>query len=317
VGASRQEFGGERFSRWLFNVALQVARLTRRRGAILMLFIFRLLACLPLWLLHTVGHMLGWLVFCASPAYRRRWLDNVACAGYRLRELAAAVGHAGCMALEAPRLWLAPERLACTLRNPECVEAAWRLGRGIVFLTPHMGCFEMAVQAAARRWADAHGPITVLYRPARQPWLADVMQHARQRPGVQAVPTNLQGVRHMLKALRLGRAVGLLPDQVPPQGQGLWAPFFGKPAYTMTLAARLVQQTGASVILARCERLAWGRGYVLHFETLAQPLATAPEAAVLQINQAMERLIRQSPKQYLWGYARYKAPRALPQEPLA
>ncbi len=159
----------------------------------------------------------------------------------------------------------------------------------------------------AQRWSSAHGPITILYRPARQRWLAEVMRSARNRPGIAAVPTTLQGVRQMLKALRRGEAVGLLPDQVPPQGLGLWSPFFGREAYTMTLAARLVQQTGASVILARCERLTFGRGYVLHLQDLAAPLAPELEAAVLQINQAMEQLIRQCPQQYLWGYAPLQA----------
>jgi len=301
----------------LFNVALQVARLTRRRGKILMRFVFCLFSRLPLWLLHAIGSLLGWLVFCVSPAYRKRVLGNAACAGYRLRDISAAVGHAGRMALEAPRLWLAPDKLPCAVRNADCVERAWALGRGIVFLTPHIGCFEMAVQAAARRWAEAHGPITVLYRPARQRWLADLMEPARQRPGVTAVPTTLHGVRQMLKALRAGQAVGLLPDQVPPQGQGLWAPFFGKNAYTMTLAARLVQQTGAAVVVARCERLSWGRGYVLHFAPLPRSLSVELPEAIGQLNQAMERVIRQSPEQYLWGYARYKQPRIPNTEPRA
>jgi len=117
-------------------------------------------------------------------------------------------------------------------------------------------------------------------------------------------------VRQMIKALRRGEAVGLLPDQVPPEGQGLWAPFFGREAYTMTLAVRLAQQTGATVLLARAERLPWGRGYDVYLEPLPEPLADTLEAAVLQINQAMEHVIRQCPQQYLWGYARYKQPRA-------
>ncbi len=277
--------------------------------------IFRLLSALPLWLLHAIGALLGWVAFCASPTYRRRFLANAARAGYRLRDVRAAVAHAGRMVAEAPRLWLAPEPPPCEVRNAECVQRAWEQGRGIVFLTPHIGCFEMSVQEGARRWSQEHGPFTILYRPARQPWLARVMQTVRNRPGIAAVPTTLQGVRQMLKALRAGRAVGLLPDQVPPQGQGLWSPFFGQSAYTMTLAARLVQQTGAAVILARCERLPRGRGYVLHLQALEQPLAPTLDAAVLQINQAMERLIRQSPDQYLWGYARYKQPRAEAQQP--
>jgi KDO2-lipid IV(A) lauroyltransferase len=114
----------------------------------------------------------------------------------------------------------------------------------------------------------------------------------------------------MIKALRRGEGVGLLPDQVPPEGQGLWAPFFGRNAYTMTLAARLAQQTGATVLLARCERLSWGRGFLLVIEPLPAALDDSLEAAVLQINRAMEHVIRQCPDQYLWGYARYKQPRA-------
>lgn len=275
-------------------------------------FAFRLFSALPLPLLHAIGAMLGWVAFLASPTYRRRFLANAAQAGYAFGQVRAAVAHAGRMVAETPRLWLASEPPRCEAVGTECVEQAWAQGRGIVFLTPHIGCFEMSIQEGARRWAGAHGPFTILYRPARQPWLAKLMRTARSRSGITAVPTTLNGVRQMLKSLRHGQAVGLLPDQVPPQGLGLWSPFFGRPAYTMTLAARLAQQTGAAVILARCERLAWGRGYRLHLEPLGEPLARGLEDGVRQINAAMERLIRQSPEQYLWGYARYKEPRSEP-----
>ena len=275
-----------------------------------MSFLFRFLSLWPLWLLHGLGAALGWVAFCASPTYRRRFLANAQLAGYRFAQVRAAVGHAGRMAAELPRLWLGALP-ACRFENAECVERAWAEGKGIVFLTPHLGCFELSVQAAAQRWSAAHGPITILYRPARQRWLAEVMRTARNRPGVQAVPTELMGVRQMIKALRRGEAVGLLPDQVPPDGQGLWVPFFGRAAYTMTLAARLAQQTGAAVVLARCEREPWGRGYHLYLEELATPLSDVLELAVQQINQAMEQTIRQCPQQYLWGDARYKQPRPL------
>ena len=252
---------------------------------------------------------MGWAAFLASPIYRRRLVENAALAGYRFAQVRAAVGHAGRMVAELPRLWLgAPP--PCRLVGEACVNEAYAAGRGIVFLTPHLGCFELSVQAAARRWSAERGPITVLYRPARQAWLAKVMETARNRPGVQAVPTTLAGVRHMIKALRRGEAVGLLPDQVPPLGQGIWSPVFGREAYTMTLAARLALQTGAAVVLARCERLPWGRGFVTYFEPLAAPLQQPLELAVQHINYAMEHTIAQCPQQYLWGYGRYKQPRA-------
>lgn len=256
-----------------------------------------------------MGAAMGWVVFAVSPVYRKRLVENARRAGYRFGEVRAAVGHAGRMVAELPRLWLGAP-LPSRMTGEACVEQAYAAGRGIVFLTPHQGCFELSAQVAARRWSAARGPITVLYRPARQAWLASVMETARNRPGMLAVPTTLSGVRQMIKALRRGEAVGLLPDQVPPDGQGVWSPFFGRDAYTMTLAVRLAQQTGAAVVLARCERLPWGRGFVTHFEPLPVPLDERLESAVLQINQAMEHLIRQCPQQYLWGYARYKQPRA-------
>jgi KDO2-lipid IV(A) lauroyltransferase len=172
-----------------------------------------------------------------------------------------------------------------------------------------MGCFEITAQALASRFGGAHGPLTVLYRPARHAGLAEVMEQARSRPGLEAVPTTLSGVRQMIKALRAGQAVGLLPDQVPPEGMGQWAPFFGKPAYTMTLAARLAAQTGARVVLIWGERLSWGRGFRVHTQALGHDLSSDLGVAVVQINQAMERMILACPAQYLWGYARYKSPR--------
>ncbi|MCI5071125.1 lysophospholipid acyltransferase family protein [Acidovorax sp.] len=271
--------------------------------------VFRFFSVFPLWLLHIMGAAMGWVAFCASPTYRRRFLANAALAGYSFGAVRAAVAHAGRMVAELPRLWLGAP-LPCRIEGEACVEQGYAAGRGILYLTPHLGCFELSAQAAARRWSAERGPITVLYRPARQAWLAKVMETARNRPGMLAVPTTLAGVRQMIKALRRGEAVGLLPDQVPPEGQGVWAPFFGRDAYTMTLAVRLAQQTGAAVVLARCERLSWGRGYVTHFEPLPAPLSADMEQAVRQINQAMEHLIRQCPEQYLWGYARYKQPRA-------
>ena len=109
--------------------------------------------------------------------------------------------------------------------------------------------------------------------------------------------------------------MGLLPDQVPPDGQGVWAPFFGLPAYTMTLAARLAQQTGAHCMVLRCERLPRGAGYVVHASELVRPLpagsdaASQVEAATI-VNETMQREILADPGQYLWGYNRYKPPRA-------
>lgn len=263
------------------------------------------MAVLPLWLLHAVGHALGWLAFGLSPTYRRRFLANAAQAGFRFGEVRAAVAAGGRLIAEVPRLWFGrPVRVEWD--GAELIEAARAQGRGIVFLTPHLGCFEVTAQGYAERF----GTITVLYRPARKAWLRELVDTARARTRLETAPTTLAGVRQMLRTLRAGDAVGLLPDQVPPQGLGVWAPFFGRAAYTMTLPARLVQQTGALLLLAWGERLSWGRGFRIHLRAWDGELPADPQAAAAEVNLRMERLVRECPQQYLWGYARYKQPRS-------
>ncbi len=276
------------------------------------MFLLRLWSRLPLGLLHALGAVAGWLTFLASASYRRRLLAHARLAGVSPW---GAVASAGRMLFEIPWLWLRPRQQLLGARaqweGAERLEAALAQGRGLLMMTPHLGCFEVAAQAYAERFG-AHAPMTALYRPARQPWLRELVAASRDRDGLQAAPATLTGVRQMLRALKKGQCVGLLPDQVPPEGMGVWVPFFGRPAYTMTLAARLLQQTGAAVVLLWCERLPWGRGFVVHVRDFpALPQQADLEQATLAVNQAMERLILEAPQQYLWGYNRFKAPRGL------
>ena len=266
--------------------------------------LFRLLAVLPLPVLHAVGAALGWLAFLLSPTYRRRFLGNARQAGYGFAPVRAAIGEAGKLVGEVPRLWFGRSAVL-QWEGAELIEAARRAGRGIIFLTPHLGCFEVTAQGYAQRY----GPITVLYRPARKAWLRGLVDTARARANLATAPTTLAGVRQMLRALKAGEAVGLLPDQVPPEGLGVWAPFFGRDAYTMTLPARLAQQSGALLLLAWGERLAWGRGYRIRLREWRGDVPRDPASAARETNARMEQLVRECPQQYLWGYARYKQPR--------
>lgn len=250
---------------------------------------------------------MGWLAFLLSPTYRRRFLANVAQAGYRFSQVRQAVAEAGKMIGEVPRLWFGATP-PVHWEAADTIQALRAQGRGIVFLTPHLGCFEVTAQSYARQF----GPVTVLYRPARKPWLQEVVATARERPNLSAVPTTLAGVRQMLRTLKSGGAVGLLPDQVPPNGLGVWAPFFGRDAYTMTLPVRLVQQTGAALLLVWGERLPRGSGYHVHVRQFEGELARDVREAAAQVNAEMERMVRAGPGQYLWGYARYKQPRGEP-----
>jgi KDO2-lipid IV(A) lauroyltransferase len=284
-----------------------------------MIFVFKCFSYLPLWLAHGIGAALGWLVFALSPTYRGRFLSNSKQAGYTFSAVKGAIASSGRMVAELPKLWMSTSgksqgkaEASFTWRGKEHIEAAYAAGKGVIFLTPHLGSFEMIGQAWGQDFGKAHGNFTVLFRPARKSWMAQLVANSRNRPGLATVPTNLSGVRQMIKALRKGEAVGLLPDQVPPDGMGLWTPFFGKNAYTMTLAARLSAQTGATVLVGFGERLSLGRGYVLHIHPLKQvnqQLSENLKTAVQQMNAEMEALIRTCPTQFLWGYGRYKEPR--------
>lgn len=269
--------------------------------------IFTLLSRLPLPWLHRLGAVLGWLAYLLSGRYRKHFRANLVQAGFdepRIRR--AAIAAAGKSVLELPAIWLRPHAEVAgwvrELVGREAYDEAAAKGKGVLFLTPHLGCFDVTAQF----FTHGFGPMTVLYRPPRQPWLQPIMDAGRNRPNMTAAATDLRGVRSLMKALKARESVGMLPDQVPSRGEGEWADFFGRPAYTMTLAARLVESTGAAIVLAYGERLPDGKGYRLHAQRMPERLAD--ESPARWINRAMEGVIRQCPEQYLWAYNRYKVP---------
>ncbi len=287
-----------------------------------MLWIFRFFSVWPLAALHALGGLLGWLVWALSPRYRAQFRANVAQAGLPFEVARPAIAEAGRFVAELPRLWMRPQEQSCLgnvqLQGLEHAENAFAQQRGVIFFGPHCGSFELGPQALAELYGPAHGPITAIYRPARKAWLARLEQIARNRACLTVVPASLSGIRLMHKTLKANQAVALLTDQVPPEGLGLWAPFFGRPAYTMTLAARLALQSGAVLLPVSCERLPRGRGYVLKIWPAVTGLDAAEPSdrprsnmlhAVTQINRAIEAIVLSQPGQYLWAYARYKTPR--------
>jgi len=281
--------------------------------------LIRFLSLLPLPLLHNLGALLGWLAYVCSPTYRRHLNENAAFAGFsRSTERLAAAAEAGKSILELPKIWLRPldEVVARVVRVSgwELVEAAWRgkdSRHGILFLTPHLGCFEITAQYYA-----SLRPITVLFRPPKLAWLKPLVE-GRRSANLDLAAADFGGVRALMKAMKRGEAIGMLPDQVPGTGEGVWVPFFGHPAYTMTLAVRLAEG-GATVLLAYAERLAYGAGYHLKLRPLPAPLLGTLDERVRQINQELEKLILECPEQYHWGYNRYKVPAgAMPPDSVA
>lgn len=278
-----------------------------------MLILFDVFSRLPLSVLHRLGAFLGWIIYLTSKRYSSRLRENLEYSGIEGGDqlLHTNIREAGKGVMELPWVWKRSlvEVVASVKRihGWEHLEVANAQRKGVIMLTPHIGCFEVIGLYVA-----AHQPFTCMYRPPRYPSLDKLMHQGRGRGQMKLVPADLGGVRHLLKALKRGEAIGVLPDQVPGNGEGEWAPFFGRPAYTMTLIGRLIQVSGAPVVMCHSERLPDGEGFALYFSTLTfDPEQSMPE----QLNEALEAVIRKHPAQYLWSYNRYKVPRgALPPE---
>lgn len=279
--------------------------------------LLQLVGHLPLPVLHLAGSGLGLLAYLLAPRYRRRQRANL-----RMTQLATTsrdysrlcwrnARESGKAVTELLAAWVrSPAVVAGWVREVvgwQHVETAQQAGRGIIFVTPHLGCYDIA-----GRYISTRMPLAALYRPPKLRWLEPLMNAGRARSDTDMAATDTAGVRTLLKALKTGRAIFVLPDQVPGQGDGEWAPFFGQPAYTMTLLPRLASSTGATVVMLYGERLPWGRGYRLHFSLLPQPFTGARQQDAHVLNQAVEALVRQCPEQYLWSYNRYKNPTGQP-----
>lgn len=213
-----------------------------------------------------------------------------------------------CLALELPATWQrGPERL---LRTVDGREAAARLGRaeqagrGVLLLVPHLGNWELLclwLQALA----PPDRPFTALYRPLRDPTLDRWLHAARERTGARLVATDGRGLRVLLRALRAGGVVAVLPDQVPPPMAAVAAPFFGRDALTMTLVRALVRRHDPAVLTATALRTA--HGHLVRLLDVDPGLGdTDRRRAAAALNRSLEACIALAPEQYQWGYKRWR-----------
>lgn len=284
--------------------------------------LFRAIGRLPLRLNHGFGASLGWMAWCLSPRHRRITRETfqqfLRATGSDKTNLNTVIGELGRGVSELAIAWTAPvEKLYAMVR--ECdgwqyVDAARASAQPIIFVTPHLGCYDIA-----GRYLESRIPVVALYRSPKLAWLEPIMQAGRTRGEGSTARADAAGVRTLLKTLKRGGSIVILPDQVPaPEGgkaDGVWADFFSRPAYTMTLLPRLAESTNAAVLFFFAERLAKGRGYKVHILPMTEPYSTDKNIAALQTNAMVEKLVRMCPQQYLWGYNRYKQPAGAPMAP--
>ena len=267
--------------------------------------IFKFFGILSLPSLHRLGAALGWLTYACSPKSAETIKNNIINSGLAKNPeqfkqiLNENIAESGKAVLETMAIWQKKEADILTLVKQvhgwPLVNDALQRGKGIIFLTPHLGCFEIG----PIYYGSKH-PVTVLYRPPKLAVLQQFILQGRTRTGVTLAQANTDGVRKLLQALKRNEAIGILPDQIPHAGEGEWADFFGRPAYTMTLASKLAEKTGATVLMVFSERLNNGAGFDIYISQVPSIATTA------LLNKAIEQQIALKPAQYLWRYDRYK-----------
>ena len=274
-------------------------------------WVLRTNARLPLPVLHGIANLIGSLLAIIPGKRVATCHTNIkACfpelSAFQQRRLARKSFRQIAKGLmEVGKLWLRPaEKNLAMIRSvhgEQHVTESLEAGKGVILATPHLGSWELFGS-----YCSAQYPLTSMYQKPPLKGLNKLIKDGREDSGGRYVPTDNSGIRALLKALRSGELIGILPDQVPSQG-GVLAPFFGRPALTMNLLSSLAGKTNATVIFGFAERLPWSRGYKLHFLPPDELISTAPlEESAARINTQVEKCIRMAPDQYLWVYKRFQ-----------
>ncbi|MFP5305704.1 MAG: lysophospholipid acyltransferase family protein [Gammaproteobacteria bacterium] len=276
-----------------------------------MRLLFHVLARVPLPILQGLGNLIGWLLWLFPNGRRRAAYLNIGLCLPQLRPaerhrlVRRSLCHEIKTVLEMPVVWLASESRVLGLvkewRGGEVIDEALAQGKGMLLLTLHQGNWEACAIPFSKRY-----PATGLYKP--QPGAIEALSlQGRRRFGGKMLAAEGGVGRRVIEVLRRQETVYFMPDQDPPPGRGVFAPFFGVAAHTPTLVAKLVQRTGTPVVFFYGERLAWGRGFIAHWfaappEIYSEDLATS----VAAMNAGLERCARDCPEQYWWGYKRFR-----------
>ena len=283
--------------------------------------LLKLVSLLPLSVLHRLGAFLGVCAFWFGPTYRRKLRTNLRQAGLdEDRVMPVAVRHAGMQAVEMAWVWKRSNadvmaHIAEDESAAKIVAEAVAEGKSLIFMTPHVGCYEVSPIWVYEKCLKPLGKkFTILYREPKQKFVRKTVANGRLREGMDPAPADLSGVRKIIRAMRAGGALGCLPDQVPGRGEGVWASFFGRPAFTMTFPVKMARQFDAALFIVWTVRHP-GKGWEVHLRRWELPEADegddAMKAGVEAMNRQIEAAIHEAPEQYIWNYTRYKCPKGV------
>ncbi|MBT8139137.1 MAG: lysophospholipid acyltransferase family protein [Gammaproteobacteria bacterium] len=272
--------------------------------------LMRMAALLPLgttrWLARSIVHTLG----NSNNRHRHIAQTNIALTQPSLSDQARqqlvnrALEQSLCTTLEMPLIWRRDnawlQSKILRVDDDAILTSALATNKGVLLICPHVGNWEVL-----GRYLPRYANTTSLYQPPKIDWLESFVKHGREMSGAELVPTSQRGVARLLKALQRGEIVGMLPDQVPKQNAGVYAPFFGVPAYTMTLVYKLLQKTGCQAVLGYTIRE--DRGFRIIFKTVPGALYSEDmQESVAALNQLIETATEEDLAQYQWAYKRFK-----------
>lgn len=268
-----------------------------------------LASCLPLRIARLIGKWVGDIAwYTKSQGAHITRINLELCFPQMDSKQREALAHAslqnwGMTIFEIPIIWRKGVKaldLIGAVNGEEKVREQLASGKGTIIVSPHLGNWELT-----GLWVSSLGPTTILYQPPRQADLEDIIREGRGQGGATLVPTNLRGVSALIKALKKGELTGILPDMEPDESGGIFAPFFGIPALTMTLTHNLQQRSGAGLLLAFARRTPTGFDMEI-LEPDASLSDENPEIAVAALNHLVERSVLIAPEQYQWEYKRFK-----------
>lgn len=267
------------------------------------------LARLPLGALYALGALLGRLSFRLKNSNRHIAKTNLALcfpdysADRRRKLLEKTLIENAKTLLEALWLW----RDARALERIGDIENECLLNRagqqGAIFVTPHLGSWELLGLLTAAR-----SDLLILYTPPKSAYVEKLSCQGRRATGGATISTSELNIKTLIRHIKNGGSVGILPDQVPAGNGGVYSPFFTRMAYTGTLVCKLANKLRCPVVFAFVLRKGDRKFNAYYYEAPEDIFSDDIHRASRALNKTIEQFILRAPEHYVWTYKKFKNP---------